>query len=138
MIKIRSIIVGGMVGAFALASGATLAFAQTVAREPVLLAAPAQAFPAKSEANGDSAKNDPTVDTMSVAQSVVLAERVVTQGPPNEVAPVRPVAPTAFEKARPKSTGHLQKRADRVAFNESNFTTLSRPHSRMLMIGVSY
>ncbi|WP_294541223.1 hypothetical protein [uncultured Rhodoblastus sp.] len=137
MSKIKSTVMGGVVGIFTLAFGA-VAFAETVAPAPFLLAAPAEAFPVNSEAPGNSAKNDSTVDALSVAQAEPAADRFVSQAPPIDVAPPRPVAPSALGKTKPKTSVHAQKRADRIAFNENNSSTPSRPHGKMLMIGVSY
>jgi hypothetical protein len=135
---IKSIAMGGMIGAFALTSGMAIAIAETVAPAPVLLAAPAEAFPVKSEAPGDTAKLDSTVDTILVAQAEAATDRFVAQSPPNVIAPPHPAAPFAVGKAATKTAVHAHKRTDRVAYNGNEEATLANPHRRLLLIGVSY
>jgi hypothetical protein len=138
MSSIKSFVMGGMLGAFAAISGAAIASAETIPPAPVLLTAPAEAFPVKSDATPDLSKKDFATDAITVAQVDPAADRFAAQGPRNEIAPPHPATRSSFEKATPKTAVHAKKRTENVAYLEHNMEPPSRPHGPVMMLGVGY
>jgi hypothetical protein len=135
---IKSQVIGGLIGAFALVSSAAVVSAETFQPSPVLLTAQAEAFPVKSELPVNTSKNDVQAGAVSLAQADTRADRYVAQAPLTEVAPPQPAARPSSVQVKPKTVVHGQKRVDRVAYLEHNVTAVARQHVPVLMLGIGY
>jgi hypothetical protein len=139
MSYIKSKVMSGLFGAFALASGSAIASAETNTPTPSLLSAPAEVFTLASDGPGDSSKQQFSPGAITVAQvDATSANAFVAQATGKEVAAPQPVERPKLAKATPKSVVFIQKRTDRIASLEHGATLLPRLHGQVNMLGVGY